>query len=484
MPRKVATPDFLALDATGQLEALAAGQVSSVELLEASVARHKQLKGRLNAVVATDIDTALERAREIDEARGKGGKLGPLAGLPMTVKDTFDVVGLPASAGLKRFLGREANDADVVAGARAAGAVIWGKTNVPVMAGDYQTYNPVYGTTNNPWDLERTPGGSSGGAAAALATGITALEIGSDIGGSLRTPASFCGVFSHKPTWGRLSQRGHIPPPPGVFIEPDLNVIGPMARSARDLRLLFGVLDGKPAKAAPASVKGLRVGLWNEDPCFILDAEVKSAVEAFAGRLEDCGAVVEPVQPVDSRRLFDAYLVLLLSLLGADLPAGFRNSMLSARPAAKMARKAGADGLSWAAAALAYTASHREWMQADAVRGALGEQMRRQFERFDVILAPINTVPPFPHDHKPMMRRKLVCSGGQKAPYLANLQWISLATALKLPATAVPAGPSQTGLPIGAQLIGPHGEDERVLAIAEAIDTELGGLFTPPPTAL
>ncbi|HEX6867094.1 MAG TPA: amidase family protein, partial [Caulobacteraceae bacterium] len=153
---------FLDLDATGQLEALAAKEVSSAELLTAAMARHEQQKGRLNAVVTTDPERALGRATEIDNARAKGGKLGPLAGLPMTVKDTFDVVGMPASAGVKSFLGREAKDADVVAGARAAGAVIWGKTNVPVMAGDYQSYNAVYGATNNPWDLERTPGGSSG----------------------------------------------------------------------------------------------------------------------------------------------------------------------------------------------------------------------------------------------------------------------------------------------------------------------------------
>lgn len=474
--------DILDLDATAQLAALAAGDVSSADLLGAAVARHEQQKGRLNAVVATDVDAAMARAREIDDARAKGGKLGPLAGLPMTVKDTFDVIGLPASAGLARFLGRDVVDAEVVAHTRAAGAVIWGKTNVPVMAGDYQSYNALYGTTNNPWDLERTPGGSSGGAAASLAVGVTALEIGSDIGGSLRTPASFCGVFSHKPTWGRISQAGHIPPPPGVFLEPDLNVVGPMARSARDLQLLFAILQGKtPAKVKPVPTKGLRVALWLDDPCFILDGEVRGAIEAFAARLEEAGAIVEPVTPVDSRKLFDAYMVLLLSLLGADLPPAFRRGMQAYRPFAKLARNLGADGLSREAAAIAYTASHREWMQADAVRGALGEEMKQLFQRYDVVLAPINTVAAFTHDHKPIMTRKLVCSGGQKVPYLANLQWISLATALKLPATAVPAGPTHDGLPVGAQLIGPHGADERMMAIAEGIEEALGPLYVPPP---
>jgi amidase len=473
--------DILDLDATAQLEALAARKVSSAELLEGSLARHERLKTRLNAVVITDVGQALARARQIDEARAAGGKLGPLAGLPMTIKDTFDVVGMPASAGLAKFLGRDAPDAEVVAHARAAGAVIWGKTNIPVMAGDYQSFNRLYGTTNNPWDLERTPGGSSGGAAACVATAITALEIGSDIGGSLRTPASFCGVFSHKPTYGRVSQVGHIPPAPGVFIEPDLNVVGPIARSARDLSLLLAVIEGRaPKPTRPVAVKGLRVGLWLDDPNFVVDAEVRAVVEAMAARLEEAGAVVEPLVPVDSRALFDAYMTLLLSLIGADLPASARHSMNLVRPLMKAARGLGAGSLSLATLGLAYTATHRDWLTADAVRGALARQMAGLFQNFDIVLAPVNPITAFPHDHRPIARRKLVCSGGQTIPYLANLQWISLATALGLPATAFPAGLTNTGLPVGVQLIGPHGGDERVLAIAQGIEAELGG-FTPPP---
>jgi amidase len=477
--------DILDLDATGQLEALVAGKVSSAELLSASLVRHEQLKSRLNAVVVTDIDQAMARAREIDAQRAKGAALGPLAGLPMTIKDTLDVVGMPASAGLAQFLGRDAPDADVVAAARKAGAVIWGKTNVPVMAADFQSYNSVYGTTNNPWDLERTPGGSSGGAAAAVATGITALEIGSDIGGSLRTPASFCGVFSHKPTWGRVSQIGHVPPAPGVHIEPDLNVIGPIARSARDLALLLAVIEGrKPAKTKPVNIKGLRIGLWLDDPTFVVDAEVRSVIETLAARLEEEGAVVEPVVPVDSAALFDAYVTLLLSLLGADLPAAARMGFGAIRPLAKVARDLGAGSTSWAAMTLAYTASHRDWLAADSARGGLALQMAERFQRFDLIMAPVNPVAAFPHDHKAFNRRKLVCSGGQTIPYTTMLQWISLATALRLPATAIPAGPTNTGLPVGVQLIGPHGGDERLLAIAQGIEDTCGGYIPPPPLAL
>ncbi|HEX6866633.1 MAG TPA: amidase family protein [Caulobacteraceae bacterium] len=480
----MAADEILDLDATGQLKALAGKKVSSVELLEAAIARHDLERRRLNAVVTTDTPGALKEARRIDAARAKGQTLGPLAGLPMTIKDTFDVAGMPASAGLKKFLGREVGDADMVMRARGAGAVIWGKTNVPVMAGDYQTYNALYGQTNNPWNPERTPGGSSGGAAAAVACGVTALEIGSDIGGSLRTPASFCGIFSHKPTWERLSQRGHVPPPPDIHITPDLNVVGPIARSARDLRLLFGILDGTgPGKTRPVPVKGLKVGLWTDDPFFALDSEVKTAVEGFAQRLEGAGAVVTPIVPVNSRMLFDAYITLLLSLIGADLPASFRTGMALGRPFARLARELGAGPLSWAAASLAYTASHRDWLAADAVRGALGLEMAKLFESFDVVLAPVNTVAAFHHDHKPILSRKLRLSGGGHVPYTANLEWISLATALKLPATAVPAGATSVGLPVGAQLIGPYGADERVIAIAEGIEKALGPLFKPPPAA-
>lgn len=478
-----ATDNFLDLDATGQIEALAARKVSSAELLQASMARHERLKTQINAVVTTDPERALKKAREMDDQRSRGDALGPLGGLPMTVKDTFDVTGMPASSGLEVFLGRDVRDAPVVANARSAGAIIWGKTNTPVMAGDMQTYNALYGTTNNPWDLERTPGGSSGGAAAALAVGITPLEIGSDIGGSLRTPANFCGVFSHKPTWGRLSQKGHIPPAPGGTVERDLNVVGPMARSARDLRLLFSILDGQTpdTAAAAVSLKGLKVGLWVEDPYFVLDTDVRTHVEGFAERLGEAGAIVTPILPVDSRKLFESYLVLLPHVLKEDMPPKMLKGMAAIRPIAKVARSLGAGVTSWAGLAVNYTASEADWRAANDVREALCGEIAKRFEEVDVILAPINPVPAFPHNHKPFAQRKLVCSGGQKIPYLSMLEWISLATALRLPATAIPTGQTNTGLPVGVQIIGARGSDERNLAIAQGIEEALGACFTPPP---
>jgi len=475
---------ILSLDATGQLAALAAQRISAAELLEASLRRCDEVNGSINAVVVKDAARALERARAIDDHRTKGDTLGPLAGLPMTIKDTFDVEGMPASSGLEAFRRGKRPDSVVASHVRQAGAVIWGKTNTPVMTGDFQTYNSLYGTTNNPWDLTRTCGGSSGGAAAALASRITPLEIGSDIGGSLRTPASFCGVYSHKPTWGLVSQLGHVPPAPGWHSERDLNVVGPMARSARDLRLLLSVLEAGAMAAraqTPVELKGLRVGLWLEQPEFVLDPEVKAVLQRFAAELAGAGAEVTPLtSPVEAGVLLSAYRTLLGALLAQDMPPARIRRMQRGRWVARLALAMGAGPDSTAAMLLDYTASHLDWLAADEARARVGAQARRTFARFDVILAPVGPVAAFPHDHRPFQRRVLTLSDGTKAPYLAMLRWIALATACGLPATTVPAGRTPAGLPVGAQLIGPRGADSRTLAVAEAIEAALGGFVRPP----
>ena len=474
--------DILELDAGGQLAALSAKRSSAVELLKLAMLRHDQTHGLINAVVMAGPERALDQARAVDDLRAKGEPLGPLAGLPMTVKDTLDVVGMAASSGLEGLRRRQAEDAASVAAARAAGAVIWGKTNVPVMAGDWQTFNGLYGVTNNPWDVARTPGGSSGGAAAALTARITALEIGSDIGGSLRVPASFCGVFSHKPTWGLVAQHGHVPPSPGSWVERDLNVVGPMARSARDLRLLLSILaSGSVAPKAPAAdLKTARIALWLDEPMFPLDPQAREVLLGLAAELGAAGAEVTPIpSPVDARQLMVSYHTLLGAVLGEDLPPQLMRQMQLMRPFARMAMKRDADPLSPSAMALAYTATHREWMQADAVRARLRHEIGALFERFDVVLAPIAPVPAFPHDHRPFQSRSLALSTGAVIPYNAMLNWIALATALGLPATAIPAGRTAAGLPVGAQLIGPAGGDARTLSLAQAIDETLRGFLAP-----
>ncbi len=475
--------ELLARDATDQLLALAAGQVSSVELLKMAFERHAHTHGDLNAVVAADPERALEAARAVDDQRARGANVGPLAGLPMTIKDTLDVAGMPASSGLAAFRRRQAEDAVVVAHARKAGAVIWGKTNVPVMAGDWQSFNALYGVTNNPWDKRLTPGGSSGGAAAALAAGITALEIGSDIGGSLRVPASFCGVFSHKPSWGMVSQIGHVPPAPGAHAERDLNVVGPMARSARDLRLLLSVIEAGPiAPRAPAAdLTTLKVGLWLDEPLFPLDAEVRTAVERFAAELTAQGAQVAPVvSPVDAGQLMTAYQTLLGAVLGTDMPPSVQRGMARMRGPAGLALRLGAGPQSWAGLTRSYAATHAEWLAADEVRCRLAATLDDVFRGVDVIVAPVAAVTAFPHSHGPFGARKLKTADGRVLPYTSMLNWIALATACRLPVTTVPAGRTASGLPVGVQVIGPRGGDSKTLAVAQAIDENIRG-FEPPP---
>ncbi|HEX5378385.1 MAG TPA: amidase family protein [Phenylobacterium sp.] len=473
--------DILDLDATGQLAELAAGRVSATELLTLAMERRDRTHARLNAVVTTDPEGGMAQARAIDAARARGEAPGPLAGLPMTIKDTLDVAGMPASSGLAGFRDRTCEDAVSVARARAAGAVLWGKTNVPVMAADWQSYNSLYGTSNNPWDVTRTTGGSSGGAACALASGVTALEIGSDIGGSLRVPASFCGVYSHKPSWGAVSQIGHVPPAPGARAQRDLNVVGPLARSARDLKLLFSLIADSPApaQAAPA-LKGLRVGLWLDEPLFPLDPEVKATIEAYAAGLAAQGVAVEPVRrPVDVESLVVTYRTLLGSVIFTDLPPEERRQMVAMRPMALEAVAGGAAADSPLALVLGYTATHAEWLEADEVRARLREQAVAALSPFDVIMAPVAATPAFPHDHAPFNSRVIGLSDGTTIPYTSMLNWIGLATACGLPATCVPAGLTAQGLPVGVQLIGPPGGDARTLAVAEAFEAVRG--FVRPP---
>jgi amidase len=473
--------DILGQDATGQLSALASGQISACELLQVCLDRVDSIGHALNAVIVRDLDRAFAAARRGDDLRARGDALGRLAGLPMTVKDVYDMEGLPASAGLKIPLDLSAGDAEVVARVRREDAVIWGKTNTPARSADCQTFNAIHGTTNNPWDLARTPGGSSGGAAAALAAGITALEIGSDIGGSLRVPASFCGVFAHKPTWGLVPLHGHWPP--GSNPDVDLGVAGPLARSARDLSLLLSIICDGSHEPEPArrDVKGLKVALMLDEPRFALDAEVRLSIEAFASKLEAAGAVVEPVAcPVDAEQLMFTYIMLLYPLMTADAGLAERALYEALRGPAKIARALGAEPLSWGPAILAASGRHRDWLLADGARRQMQQAVAGVFETYDVLLSPAAPVPAFKHTQGPLPFRKLTLSGGRKVAYTETLSWNSLATVCGLPATAMPAGFSASGLPIGAQLIGPKQSDFRLLSIAEAIEEIIGGFVAPP----
>ena len=237
------------LSATELVALIRDRKLGSLELLDAQLARIDEHNGGINAVVAMDVEGAREAARAADDA--PPDRRGPLHGLPITIKDSWEVAGMPATCGFPELADHvPTRDAEPVALLRAAGAIPFGKTNVPFAAADHQSYNPVYGTTSNPWDLSRTPGGSSGGPAAAVAAGFTSLELGSDIAGSIRIPSHFCGIFGHKPSFGLVPRGGHVPPAPSRLTQGPLSVGGPMARSASDLELALDVLVAPSRKIA------------------------------------------------------------------------------------------------------------------------------------------------------------------------------------------------------------------------------------------
>lgn len=471
--------DLTLATAREQMAALNSRSITAVALLEQHVSRHQALHGKLNAVIATDLPRARRDAAAIDAARAEAKPAGPLAGLPMTIKDCFDVEGMPAVAGSPALKGRSSacRDAVVVARARAAGAVIWGKTNVPYLLSDYQTFNDVYGTTNNPYDLARTTAGSSGGAAAALACGITPLEIGSDLGGSLRNPANFCGVVSVKPTHGSLPCAGHIPPMPGENQEVDLNVVGPMARNAGDLRLLLEVLSGEKAPAPFAGAP--RISVWTDEPGFPLAGDVRQGVGRAVAALGQVGEKPVPSRlPFSGSELMHVYFRLLMDVIGKYDDTAIRQ----ARPLRPLAKVLGLiDRRVWSPwnVVKALTAPPAEIARARRLRDELKEKIAAHFTRYDAILAPVTPVTPFKHDHRPILRRSLKVDG-KTWLYTACLSWVALANALHLPSVTIQAGQTSTGLPVGAQLIGPWGSEWKLLDIAERMEPHLGGFRRPP----
>jgi amidase len=460
---------------------LAKKKISARELLDLHVARNEALRAKLNAVIETDLDHARAAAKSIDDARAHNAGLGALAGLPMTIKDGLDVYGLPASAGARGFHGRarDCNDADVVAAARKEGAVIWGKTNVPYMLGDIQTYNDIYGTTNNPYDISKTPGGSSGGAATALAAGITPLEIGSDIGGSLRHPANFCGVVSLKPTWGVLPLRGHIPPAPDRFIETDLGVVGPMARNVGDARLLWQVLSGRPATRV--SIQDVRVAVWDEEPGWPLASAVRDAVRRTADALSRLGVNVVHAKPaIGGEELIETYRTILTGVLNADLPEDIYHSFLARREVDRKLVEGGGDKAEAALYRLRATGSYREIVLAQIARQKQKDILAKFFDdTADVILMPISPVTAFAHMHEGTFSDRKLDVDGQRAPYSSLLWWIALATSLHVPSLAIQAGRIASGMPVGVQLVGHWNGESRLFDLGEALEQQTGGFEAP-----
>ena len=468
--------DLLLLPATMLRQRLLAREISSVDLAKAALARIETVNPAINALIALDPAGALAAAAESD-ARLARGEARALEGLPVSVKDAFNVAGFTASVGAPALRERRPEaDAPAVAKLRAAGAVIVGKSNTPVFASDFQTYNPVHGVTNHPRDARLSPGGSSGGGAAAIASGMTALELGSDLGGSLRWPAHACGVFALKPTWGLVSTHGSVPPPPNKILlrDADCLVAGPLARAAPDLAMMLDVVAGprvgprraplKPARRA--SAKGMRVALWASDPFAPADSSVRAAVVEAALRLASQGAEVD-----DSARpgfsfaeAFELFALYNHGIVAWGLPVKLRD-----RLAATASHYAKGDLSHRALQARGARLTPGDYRAMDLRRLALQRHWARFFQRFDVVLCPPAPVGAIAHDHNPDIHQRVIQVDGIARPYLDFLQWSALASGPGLPATAAPVGLGPDGLPRGVQIIAALDEDLTAVAAAAMI---------------
>lgn len=468
--------------AADQLNALRCADIGSGELVERAIRRIQQVDGSLNAVVVRDIERAREAARAADQARRRGDDR-PLLGLPVTVKEAFDVAGLPTTWGLPGHHPRATTDAVAVERLRAAGAVVLGKTNVATWLADWQTANPVYGVTNHPWDGTRTPGGSSGGSAVAVASGISALELGSDLAGSLRIPAAFCGVFAHRPSHGIVPMRGFAPPmsPRARYVQAvDQATVGPLARSAADLRLALDVLAGPDVPTStgfrlslPAArhreLRDYRVLVLDEHPLVPTAAAIRRALQGLAERLADAGCRVgrETREAPDLKDLGETFMSLLMAFTGIDASeAEYAAAAEAGRHGNAMQQR--------------MTMSHRDWVHLDRHRLALAAQWSETFERWDAVLCPAAPCLAFTHDVRPFPERTL-CVDGTEVGYEKLPCWTTLATPNGLPVTTVPIGADAAGLPIGAQLIGPFMEDHTPIALAGLLERHLDCRFRPPP---
>lgn len=461
------------------------GSLSSVELTQHYIDRIERYDGDINAVVVRTFERALDDAKAADKALAKGNDLGPLHGVPMTIKESYVMANTPTTWGIPVFkdnIGKE--DGLAVKRFREAGAHFLGKTNVPLNLADFQSYNDIYGTTGNPWDTGRTPGGSSGGSAAAMAAGFSGLEAGSDIGGSIRNPAHFCGVYGHKPTYGIIPLQGHelIPAP-----DADLAVCGPLARSAEDLALAMDIMAGPIEREAVGwtltlpgadmtSLKDFRVAVWANDEQAPVATEVADRAHQVAEILGRLGATVsDSARPeFDTRKAHVNYQMLLNSVMSAALPEDDIASITK-----RVEELDPEDQSNDAIMARSAVMQHRHWIRANAEREQLRNAWTDFFKDWDILICPQMATPAFPHDHRPMGERILQVDNDEQ-PYFQQLFWAGMIINAYLPSTVFPTGPSSGGLPIGLQAVSGPYRDYRCIEFARLISEEIGG-FTPPP---
>jgi amidase len=463
-------------------------KIGCLELLDLYLARVEKYDGPLNAVVVRDFDRARTRARAADRALARRQLWGPLHGVPMTIKESYDVVGLPTTWGVPAYKDRIATkNAVVVDRLLRAGVVLFGKTNVPLYLGDWQSFNAIYGTTNNPWDVTRAPGGSSGGSAAALAAGLTGLEAGSDIGSSIRNPAHFCGVFGHKPTWGIVPRAGQALPWQTAPV--DIDVVGPLARSADDLAIALAAMAGPDEidgagwqlRLAPARQKRLRdfkVALMlDAAPEIPVDREVTDRLQALADFLGRQKVKVDDrARPaIDTREAFSVYVKLLRAATSdRQSDADFEKNVGIARGLAPD------DESYYARATRAVIASHRDWLAANEARYRMRLAWAEFFTKYDLLLCPAAGTAAFPHDQKGERHDRTLVVNGKRVPVTDHLFWAGYTGVSFLPSSAAPCGFTPSRLPVGVQIVGPQYGDLTCLAFARLLEREFQP-FVPPP---
>ena len=470
--------------AASMLHGLRKREFSSAELLENHLQRIEQFNPELNAIVTPNYEAALTVAQKTDSCRSRGVD-APLFGLPLTIKDCIDVAGLVGTAGVEAFASRvPESDSRLAARVKEAGGVVMGKTNVPPNAADWQSSNPIFGRTNNPWDLGRTPGGSTGGGAAAVAAGLTPLEFGSDIGGSIRVPAAFCGIYGHKPSETALARSGHFPGTPLPNPAVTMAVQGPLARTAEDLALGLDVASGPDVgedvawrleipKARHTALSGFRVAVMPSIEWLPVDSEILAAQEQLVEYLADAGAKVAEIQPANfgdlrgHHRVYSSILGLMTSTGTAEQRRHLAGNM---RASGDEFQTAMADGIE------ASGVDFIGWLQE---RERFREGYREFFEHWDVLIAPITLTPAFPHTEAPWPERVLNVNGSE-VPYGLQTVYPAVATLCGQPATAFPVGLTRSGLPIGLQAIGPYLEDHTPIQFASLLETGFAG-FQPPP---
>ena len=462
------------MPATELLAALRDRRISSRELLEHQLERIERHNRKLNAVLALDIERACEEADAADDARANDEELGPLHGLPMTVKDSFETEGLHAGA-----LSDPApqHDAEPVKRLRGAGAIIFGKTNAPTLGPDGRFYNPPFGSPNNPWDTARTTGGSSGGSAGALAAGLTSLELGIDLAGSIRRPAHFCGVYGVKPSWGAV--RGS---------DADMSTIGPMARGVDDLELTLDVLAGPDDAEAIAWslqlpppratwVGQYRVAVWLDDPEAPVDREVLAVLRAAVDALSDAG--VEVLERPGAVSLADSRRVHRELLMGVYCSGMAEGAFAALKQLAATTPQSVDESDSMRRARL-LTQTKREWSAADEERRRMRERWAELFLEFDAFLCPVSPHAAERHDPTHDLDARTITINGEERPYWEQLAWITYASAALLPAVSVPVGLTESGLPVGLQVVAPYLEDRTAIDLARRISAVVGGFEAPP----